>query len=71
MSHASAIVDQKMIADASDLLLDTVRVFVEAHGGIPESVGGVDVVHVSARKFCVLVHCEGFAPPLPGEPADG
>lgn len=56
---------------ADDTLLESVRAFIEARGGMTESVGGVDLVVVSARRFAVLVHCEGFAPPLPGAPADG
>lgn len=65
------IVDQTMLDAADDKLLECVRAFVEARGGVPESVGGVELVLVSARRFAVLVHCEGFAPPLPGAPADG
>lgn len=65
------VVDQSVLDAADELLLEAVHAFVEAHGGVPERVGGVDLVHVSTRKFYVLVHCEGFAPPLPGAPANG
>lgn len=65
------IVDQTMMDAADDGLLESVRTFVESRGGITESVGGIELVLISTRKFSVLVHCEGFAPPLPGAPADG
>lgn len=63
--------NQTTLDAADDSLLESVRAFIEARGGITESVGGVDLVVMSARKFAVLVHCEGFAPPLPGAKADG
>lgn len=65
------IVDQSMLDEADDALLKSVRTFIEARGGFTESVGGVELVVVSTRKFAVLVHCEGFAPPMPGAPANG
>lgn len=65
------IVDQTMLDAADDGLLRSVREFVDLRGGYTDSVGGVEVVLVSTRKFYVLVHCEGIAPPRPGMPADG
>lgn len=65
------LITQQIIDDADDLLLDTVSAFVEAHGGVPSLVGGVELVMISDRKFSVCVHVEGFAPPLPGARADG
>ena len=64
------VLDQAAVEQVDDLLLDTVRSFVEAHGGLPEVVGGVELLLISDRKYCVCVHVEGVAPPLPGAPAD-
>lgn len=65
------IVDQKMLDAADDGLLRSVRDFVDLRGGFTDCIGGVEVVRVAPRKFYVLVHCEGIAPPRPGMPADG
>jgi hypothetical protein len=63
--------DQSVLDAADDCLLRSVREFIDLRGGFTESVGGVEVVLVSMRKFYVVVHCEGIAPPRPGMPADG
>lgn len=65
------IVDQTMLDAADDALLQCVRDVVDLRGGLTEGVGGIEVVRISARKFYLLVHCEGIAPPRPGSPADG
>lgn len=64
------VVSQQLLDDTDELLLDTVRAFVDVHGGIAESVGGVELVRGVGRKFYVCIHCEGYPPPLPGAPAD-
>lgn len=71
MNALRLVVDQSMIDAADDRLLRSVREFIDLRGGFTESVGGVEVVLVSVRKFYVLVHCDGIAPPRPGTPADG
>lgn len=63
--------DQSSMDAAEDRLLQSVSAFVESRGGFPYMVGGVDLLVLSRQHFCVLVHCEGHAPPLPGAPADG
>ena len=65
------VVTQEGIDAADDMLLEGVRAFLEARGGLPEVIGGIEVVMISERRFSVLVHVEGFAPPLPGAQADG
>lgn len=65
------VVSNAVIDAADDKLLECVRTFVESRGGLTESVGGVELVLVSKGRFCLLVHCEGFPPRLPGALADG
>jgi hypothetical protein len=64
------MLDQAAVDQIDDLMLDTVRYFVEAHGGVPAVVGGIQLLQVSERRYCICIHVEGFAPPLPGAPAD-
>jgi hypothetical protein len=65
------IVSQAMLDIADDHLLECVRTVVEARGGIAERVGGVELVIITKYRFDLIVHCEGFPPPLPGAQADG
>lgn len=64
-------VTQTMLDAADDALLDSARMVVEARGGVAERIGGVELVLISKHRFDLIVHCEGFPPPLPGAPADG
>jgi len=65
------IVSQSVLDVADDHLLECVRSMVEARGGIAERVGGVELVLLSKYRFDLIVHCEGFPPPMPGAPTDG
>jgi hypothetical protein len=65
------IVDQTTLDSADDALLECVRSVVDARGGVAERIGGVELVLISKHRFDLIVHCEGFPPPLPGAPADG
>jgi hypothetical protein len=63
--------DESAMDAAADALLLSAKDFVESHGGVPYIVGGIDFHEISDQHFCVRIHCIGYAPPVPGTPADG